>query len=234
MLSEEEARAKILAAVPALPVTKVPLRQAAGRFSATELVATVPLPSFDNSAMDGYAVIASSATKGARLKVIGEQPAGVSRNLRVREGEAVRIFTGAPLPAGADAVVMQEETERDGDFVLIRSETVAPGEFVRKAGGDLAIGQQILRRGDGLSPVTLPLLASQGIESIDVHERPRVAIVTTGDELVEPGTELRPGEIFETNGVMLAGLTEAVGAQVVMQRHCRDDFEEHCAVLRDA
>jgi len=234
VLSEEEARTRILAAVPTLPAANVPLCEGAGRFSATELVATIPLPSFDNSAMDGYAVIATSATKGTRLKIVGEQPAGVSCNLRVREGEAVRIFTGAPLPAGADAVVMQEETERDGDFVLIRSETVAPGEFVRKAGGDLAIGQQILRRGDRLSPVTLPLLASQGIECIDVHEIPRVAIVTTGDELVEPGTELRPGELFETNGVMLAGLVEAVGARVTMKCHCRDDFEEISAILRQA
>src|SRR2546421_9893801 len=191
MLSEEEARTKVLEAVPTLPVLKVPLREAAGRFSATELVATIPLPSFDNSAMDGYAVVASSATKDARLKIIGDQPAGISRNLRVRPGQAVRIFTGAPLPAGADAVVMQEETEREADFVLIRTETVSPGEFVREAGGDLALGQQILRRGDRLSPVTLPLLASQGIESIDVHQSPRVAIVTTGDELVELGTELR-------------------------------------------
>jgi molybdopterin molybdotransferase len=234
MLSEEEARNKILAAVPTLPVEKVPLRQAASRFSATELVATVPLPSFDNSAMDGYAVIASSATKGARLKIVGDQPAGVSRDLRVRPSQAVRIFTGAPLPAGANAVVMQEETERADDFVLIRTDCVSPGEFVRIAGGDLAVGQQILRRGDRLSPVTLPLLASQGVEFIDVHEIPRVAIVTTGDELVDPGTELRPGEIFETNGVMLAALAEAAGVEVVMQSHCRDDFEELCAVLRDA
>jgi len=234
MLSEEEVRTKILAAVPTLPVKKVPLRQAASRFSATELVATIPLPSFDNSAMDGYAVVASSATKGARLKIVGDQPAGVSRDLRVRPGQAVRIFTGAPLPTGADAVVMQEETERADDFVLIRTDRVSPGEFVRKAGGDLAVGQQILRRGERLSPVTLPLLASQGVESIDVHENPRIAIVTTGDELVALGTELRPGEIFETNGVMLAGLAEASGAEVVMQSHCRDDFEELCAVLRDA
>ena len=234
MLSEEEARTRILAAVPTLATLNVPLRQAADRFSATELVATIPLPPFDNSAMDGYAVIASSATKGARLKIVGDQPAGASRNLQIRRGEAVRIFTGAPLPAGADAVVMQEETEREADFVRIRTKTVSPGEFVRKAGGDLALGQQILRRGDRLSPVTLPLLASQGIESIDVHESPRVAIVTTGDELVEPGTELRPGEIFETNGVMLAGLGEATGAEVVMRSHCRDDFEELCAVLRGA
>ena len=234
MLSEEEARTKILATVPTLATVSVPLRQAAGRFSATELVATIPLPSFNNSAMDGYAVIASSATKDARLRIVGDQPAGVSRNLRVRPGQAVRIFTGAPLPAGADAVVMQEETEREADFVLIRTETVSPGEFVRKVGGDLALGQQILRHGERLSPVTLPLLASQGIESIDVHESPHVAIVTTGDELVEPGTELRPGEIFETNGVMLAGLAEATGAEVVMRSHCRDDFEELCAVLRDA
>ena len=234
MLSEEEARTRILAAVPTLATVNVPLRQAAGRYSAIELVATIPLPSFDNSAMDGYAVIASSATKDARLKIVGDQPAGVSGDLQIRGGEAVRIFTGAPLPAGADAVVMQEETERQADFVLIRTETVSPGEFVRKTGGDLALGQQILRRGDRLSPVTLPLLASQGIESIDVHQSPRVAIVTTGDELVELGTELRPGEIFETNGVMLAGLAEAAGAEVVMRSHCRDDFEELCAVLRDA
>jgi len=234
VLSEEEARTRILAAVPTLATVNVPLRQAAGRYSAIELVATIPLPSFDNSAMDGYAVIASSATKDARLKIVGDQPAGVSGDLQIRGGEAVRIFTGAPLPAGADAVVMQEETERQADFVLIRTETVSPGEFVRKTGGDLALGQQILRRGDRLSPVTLPLLASQGIESIDVHQSPRVAIVTTGDELVELGTELRPGEIFETNGVMLAGLAEAAGAEVVMRSHCRDDFEELCAVLRDA
>ena len=234
MLSEEEARTRILAAVPTLATVNVPLRQAAGRYSAIELVATIPLPSFDNSAMDGYAVIASSATKDARLKIVGDQPAGVSGDLQIRGGEAVRIFTGAPLPAGADAVVMQEETERQADFVLIRTETVSPGEFVRKTGDDLALGQQILRRGDRLSPVTLPLLASQGIESIDVHQSPRVAIVTTGDELVELGTELRPGEIFETNGVMLAGLAEAAGAEVVMRSHCRDDFEELCAVLRDA
>jgi molybdopterin molybdotransferase len=129
---------------------------------------------------------------------------------------------------------MQEETERDGDFVLIRTETVTPGEFVRKAGGDLALGQQILGRGDRVSLVTLPLLASQGVESIDVHESPRVAIVTTGDELVEPGAELRPGEIFETNGVMLSALAEAAGAQVIRQSHCRDEFEELCATLRDA
>src|SRR5437868_13400409 len=112
MLTEEEARIKILAALPTLPLTAIPLRQAAGRFSGTELVATIPLPAFDNSAMDGYAVIASSASKGARLKIVGSQPAGVLRNLQVRPGQAVRIFTGAPLPAGADAVVMQEETEK--------------------------------------------------------------------------------------------------------------------------
>src|SRR5207248_5604716 len=103
-----------------------------------------------------------------------------------------------------DAVVMQEETERADDFVLIRTDRVSTGEFVRKSAGDLAVGQQILRRGDRLSPVTLPLLASQGGESIDVHAHPPVAIVTTGDELVALGSELRPGEIFETQGVMAA------------------------------
>src|SRR5205085_9114940 len=134
MITEEKARQKILSAVTPLPATKVPLGDALDRFAAIELFATIPLPPFDNSAMDGYAVSAESAGKNARLKIIGEQPAGISKNLSLLRGEAVRIFTGAPMPSGADAVVMQEETKHEDDLVLIEAEKISVGDFVRKAG----------------------------------------------------------------------------------------------------
>jgi molybdopterin molybdotransferase len=234
VISEEEARARILSAVSPLPATEVSLGDALDRFAATDLFATIPLPPFDNSAMDGYAVVAKSAAKEARLKIVGEQPAGASKNLSLSAGEAVRIFTGAAIPTGADAVVMQEETKREVDFVLIRAEQIAAGDFVRKAGADLAVGQQILKRGDQMRPATLGLLASQGIKSVSVGARAGVAIVTTGDEMAAPGQQPRAGEIFESNGVMLASLAAKTGVKVAMQTHCPDNFGTLCATLRDA
>jgi molybdopterin molybdotransferase len=233
MIDENEARAKILASVPSLLGTKVPLRDALDHFAGEDLNATIALPCFANSAMDGYAVIAASARKGARLKIIGEQPAGVARNLRLASGEAVRIFTGAPIPEGADAVVMQEEVDREGDFVTIR-EPVTVGEFVRNAGADLAVGQKILQRGDRVTPAVVGLLASQGLTSVQVGRRPSVAIVTTGDEVVSPGNPLKPGEIFESNGLMLSALAKRAGATVALCSHVRDDFAELSATLREA
>ena len=234
MISEEEAREKILSAVAPLPTTEVSLGDAFDRFAATDLFATIPLPPFDNSAMDGYAVVAKSAGQNARLKIVGEQPAGVSKNLALSAGEAVRIFTGAPMPTGADAVVMQEETQREGDFVFIQAENISVGDFVRKAGADLAVGQQILKRGDRMRPATLGLLASQGIESVRVGAQAGVAVVTTGDELAAPGQQPRAGEIFDSNGLMLAALAAKTGVKVAMRQHCPDDFDALCAALRDA
>ena len=234
MISEEEAREKILSAVSPLPATEVSLGDVLDRFAATELFAIIPLPPFDNSAMDGYAVVAKSAGKNARLKIVGEQPAGISKDLSLLEGEAVRIFTGAPMPIGGDAVVMQEETQREGDYVLIQAEKISVGDFVRKAGADLAIGQRISKRGDRLRSATLGLLASQGIKSVRVGARARVAIVTTGDELAAPGQQPQPGEIFDSNGLMLASLAAKTGVEVAMRRHCPDNFDTLCTTLRDA
>jgi molybdopterin molybdotransferase len=217
-----------------LPATEVSLADALDRFAANDLFATIPLPFFDNSAMDGYAVVANSAGKNARLKIVGEQPAGISKSLSLSRGEAIRIFTGAPMPIGADAVVMQEETQRKGDFVLIQAEKISVGDFVRKAGADLAVGQQILKRGDRLRPATLGLLGSQGIESVRVGAQPGVAIVTTGDELAAPGQQLRPGQIFESNGLMIASLAEKIGVAVAMRRHRPDEFDTLCTTLRAA
>ena len=234
MISEEEAREKVLGAISPLAVQQVPLSEALGRFSANNIAAKIPLPSFDNSGMDGYAVVASSTGKGARLRIVGEQPAEASRNLRVSSGEAVRIFTGAPIPTGADAVVMQEETSRDGDYVVIHAQKVVPGEFVRRAGQDLATGQSILERGDRLTATRLALLASQGLALVNIHQSPRVAIITTGSEVVQPGSQLQTGEIFESNGVMLAALTRQCGAHVMMESHCRDDLVVLTHHLRNA
>ena len=234
VISEEEALEKILSAVPSSPPTEVLLRDALDRFAAADLFATIPIPPFDNSAMDGYAVVAESARKDTRLKIVGEQPAGISKNLSLSAGQAVRIFTGAPMPKGADTVVMQEETQCEGDFVFVRTKQISEGDFVRQAGADLAIGQQIIKRGDRLRATTLALLASQGIRSVTVGKRAQVAVVTTGDELVAPGKKLRAGQIFESNGVMLAALVGKADAKLSMRRHCRDNFDDLCEALRDA
>jgi len=234
VISEEEALERILSKLLFLPPTEVFLADALDRFAAADLFATIPLPPFDNSGMDGYAVVAESATRDPRLKIVGEQPAGVSKNLSLSTGEAVRIFTGAPMPKGADTVVMQEETQREGDFVRVRTKQISEGDFVRQAGTDLAIGQQMIKRGDRLRATTLALLASHGIRSVTVGKRAQVAIVTTGDELVAPGKELSAGQIFESNGVMLAALVGKADAKLSMRRHCRDNFDDLCEALRDA
>ena len=131
VITEEEARRKILETIQPLPECTVSLSAALDCFSGQDLVARLPMPVFDNSAMDGYAVVASACTQGTRLWVIGEQPAGVDRQLRVASGEAIRIFTGAPTPAGADAVVMQEDTTRNDAEIVVNVE-VHPGDFVRR------------------------------------------------------------------------------------------------------
>ncbi|HWY41731.1 MAG TPA: hypothetical protein VNX27_13150, partial [Chthoniobacterales bacterium] len=184
MISEADARSKIAEAVrPRLP-RKMSILQAQDRFAAENYFARLPLPMFDNSAMDGYAVIARDCRKGARLRVVGEQPAGLDRKLRVSTGTAVRIFTGAPIPMGADAVVMQEDATRDGDEVVVNTD-VEIGEFVRSRGCDLGEGQKILSAGEHVTAGSVALLASQGFAEIAVGGAVRAAIISTGDELVE-------------------------------------------------
>src|SRR5262245_50691781 len=180
MISEEEARRHILEKVTPLDQRTVPLTDAVDCFAAQEYFAQLPLPVFDNSAMDGYAVVASSCAKGTRLHVIGEQPAGPDRKLRVGPGEAVRIFTGAPVPQGADAVVMQEDVTHDGMDIRLNVDVEA-GEFVRQRGCDLAEGQMILARGQRIRAATIALLASQSFADVIVGGKTTAAVISTGD-----------------------------------------------------
>jgi len=224
MISEETARTTILEKVRPLPERTVSFSGALGCFSARDVGARLPLPTFDNSAMDGYAVVASSCTKGARLRVTGEQPAGRDKQLRVSPGEAVRIFTGAPIPQGADAIVMQEDVTRDGNEILINTD-VEVGEFIRRRGCDLAEGQKILAAGERIGPATLALLASQSFAEVMIGGEVKAAILTTGDELVKPGGKLEAGQIYESNSSLLNALVQRCGAIVKSEEHCRDDRE---------
>jgi molybdopterin molybdotransferase len=223
MISETDARAKILEAVHPLPPRKVSILNALDHFAAEDYFARLPLPMFDNSAMDGYAVMASDCKSGSRLRVIGEQPAGVDRKQRVSNGETIRIFTGAPMPAGADAVVMQEDVTRTGEEIVINVD-VDVDEFLRKRGCDLGEGQKILGKGDRIIATRLALLASQGLADVVVGGEVRAAIISTGDELAKAGEKLQPGQIYDSNSILLQSLVERSGA-IASTQHCGDDTE---------
>jgi molybdopterin molybdotransferase len=224
MISEDEARRRILEKITPLPERSIPLAVALDCFAARDYFARLPLPAFDNSAMDGYAVVASSCHKGVRLRVIGEQPAGPDRKLRVSSGEAIRIFTGAPLPQGADAIVMQEDVTRDGTEISLNVDVEA-GDFVRRHGCDLAEGQMILTRGERIRAATVAVVASQGFAEVIVGGEVTAAVISTGDELVNAGQELQAGQIYDSNSALLRALLQRCGVSATAVEHCGDDRE---------
>ncbi|MEO7003378.1 MAG: gephyrin-like molybdotransferase Glp, partial [Ktedonobacterales bacterium] len=241
MLTVEEARERILAHVrrrPALPTEQIALAGALGRVTAADVVAQEPSPPFANSAMDGYA-LRSADTAGAsdaapaRLRLVGEVPAGAVYAGVMGAGEAVRILTGAPVPDGADAVLQQElVTVADGVVQIAQSVTV--GNNVRSAGDDVRPGMMLTRRGTELGPAEIALLASLGVHPLTVTRRPRVAILATGDELAPLGEPLRPGQIHESNTPYLIAAVQRAGAEAWPLGIARDRADEIRAKIAQA
>ena len=209
-----EALEKVLAGVEPLPFEAASLADADGRVLASDLKALRSQPPANVSAMDGFAVRgADVASVPARLKVIGEVAAGRPFAGAIAAGQAARIFTGGVLPPGADTVVIQEVTERDGDFVVVTSAT-AQGRNVRPEGLDFKSGDVLLRRGHRLTSRSVALAAAMNHPTVPVHRRPKVALLATGDELVAPGSALAPGQIVYSNGFALAALIRGEGADL--------------------
>lgn len=238
MLSVEEARERILARFAPLPAEEVPLPDALGRVLAADAVASESLPLFANSAMDGYAVRSAeagtaSAEQPVRLRLAGEVPAGSVYPGVVGAGEAVRILTGAPLPEGADAVLQQELTRTGEGWV----ELLAPapvGNNVRHPGEDVAPGTLLAPRGAELGPAEIALLAACGVHPVRVTRRPRVTILSTGDELAPLGETPRPGQIRESNGPYLVAAVRRAGGEPVRLGIARDREDELRAKLAEA
>jgi molybdopterin molybdotransferase len=228
------------AAAHRLPAERAALSRAHGRVLARDVDATIPQPPFDNAAMDGFALRHADieGNDEALLRLVGEQFAGHALERRLQAGECMRITTGAPLPAGADTVVMKENTRletahSDGDRIHILT---APkhGQHMRHRGEDTQPGERVLRAGETLTPARIALAAAQGLPELDVARRPTVAVFTTGDELVEPGLPLEPGQIYNSNREQLMGLLRADGLEPTAWPTLPDDPAQVESALRHA
>lgn len=208
LVSIDHALKTILARSPVLPTESVSLTAALGRVLAADVAAPAPAPPFPAAAKDGYAVIAADTSR--RRRVLGEQTAGRVGDLIVIPGAAIQITTGAAIPTGADAVIMVEQTTPQGEWVEIEA-AVPVGNEIRPVGEDIATGEALLPAGVTLGPAEIGLLAAVGLAQAPVYCRPRVAILSTGDELREPGEPLLPGQIYDSNRFSLAAAVEQAG-----------------------
>lgn len=235
LVPKEEALDRLLAAARRVArVEEAPLAGARGRVAAEAVRAPFAVPPFARSMMDGYAVRASDASApGARLRVVGDVLAGAAALPPVGAGEAARIATGAPLPPGADSVVRVEDTDEEGGVVALRVAARAGGS-VDPPGSDLAQGAAVVSEGEVLTPARLGLLASVGRASVRVLARPRVALLSSGDELLRPGEPLAPGRIYDSNAVTLRALLEGAGADVAPQPALPDKLDALAAALAEA
>jgi len=232
MLSVPEARKRILDGVFPLPAEVVALTDACGRVSAAPVISRLSNPPADVSSMDGYAVRAADlSAQGTRLTCIGSAPAGHPFAGQVGPGECVRIFTGAVVPSGADAILIQENAQAEGPSVTTTI-TLAPGTYIRRKGQDFAEGQDIIPAGRRLSARDIGLAAAANHAWVQVTRRPRVAIAATGDELLLPGSGIGAGQIANSNTPMLAALLRAAGAEPVMLPVVRDDMADLATLER--
>lgn len=234
MVPYREAVETILREFQVLTPQEIVISSALGLRCAERVVSGHDVPGFDNSAMDGYAIVAadSTATKPVVLRLVDDLPAGTSPQVRIEPGTAATIMTGAPLPPGADAVVPWEDTERRDDGTVAILVDVAPRKHVRPRGEDLRTGDTVIEAGAGLRAVHLGVLASLGRTSVRAHPAPRVAILSTGDELVAPGETLRDGQVFDANRALLRAMCDNAGARIVADALIGDEPAEIAAWLR--
>ena len=235
MLGVEEAITALLEQVqPTGAVQQLELQQAGGRVLAAALASPIDVPGFDNSAMDGYAVNSRDAALASSdgLEITGRIPAGCHGD-PLQPGCTARIFTGAPLPEGADAVVIQEVCRVENNRMFF-DQSISPGENIRPRGNDIAAGSHLLEPGTLLTPPRLGLVASVGMAGVTVYEKLRVAMFSSGDEIVEPGQPLQPGQIYNSNRPLMGALLQQQGCEVIDLGTVPDTFEETRKVLLSA
>jgi molybdopterin molybdotransferase len=234
MISVEEARNRILAALAPLPAETIAVSEAAGRVLAEDVAARRTQPPFAVSAMDGWAVRATDVAKvPAILQQIGQAPAGGAFDGTVGPNQAVRIFTGGPLPSGADCIVIQEDADASGTKITVR-EGAAAGTYVRPAGLDFTAGEICLKAGRRLTPADVGLAAAMDVPWLPVHRKPRIALLATGNELVRPGEPVGPHQIVSSNAPALAALIRGVGGEATDLGIARDERESLLAMAEGA
>src|SRR5215212_1463104 len=225
LIEHSEAARLVLENTHRLPAGDVPLVEARGLVLAEDVRARFDSPPFDNSAVDGYAVRSADAEAGRTFNVVDEAPAGRPAAKSVGEGEAIKIFTGGVIPGGADAVVMVENTTGWGEEFELKK-AASPGQNVRESGEDVREGEVVLKKGTEIGPPEIALAATQGYGELPVHRRPRVVVLSTGSELVEPGArDLAPGEIYDSNSFALIAQTQEVWAEARRISATSDDAD---------
>ncbi len=234
MIPVEEARNRILGTFGRLPAEQVAISQAAGRVLAQDVTSRITKPPHPVSAMDGYAVRAADVAEvPVTLQVVGEAPAGGAYNAALKPGEAVRIFTGGPVPEGADSIVIQENTERDGSSVTV-TVSVSQGRYVRRQGLDFSAGDAGPPAGRRLGPREIGLIAAMNVPWLKVTRKPRVAVLGTGDEIVMPGESLGPNQIISSNSLALAAIIADAGGEPLSLGIVRDDEEALRSIVEGA
>ncbi len=233
MISVEEAKAIIEKEITPLTPVKKNLQEAAGKLLAEDIYATIDIPAYPQSSMDGYAFSFNAWKENNKLTVNGEIAAGHGRDTPLKTSDAVRIFTGAAVPSGADTVVMQEKTKIISGVLIIEDENLAPGTNVRPMGSEIRAGEKALFKTSFLSPAAIGFLAGIGITELAVYPKPTVSIIVTGNELQKPGNPLQYGQVYESNSFALTAALQQIGISAIDVIHADDKLEVLTAILNN-